>query len=300
MHRSASSIISFIFFGNYFYGACAIGLCIEASLQQQYPLNGVLFYLLVFFATVVYYTKAYLYEGIADPNNRRSVWYSRNRSLVFGSQVLFTIAFIVCAVLYLPVIWPSVLSATATDWLALVLFPSAAAMYYGLPGRYNLRRVGWLKPFIIGFSWAGLVTVYPVLFYCLSQKIAYRPELFNLLLFIKNFMFISLLCILFDIKDYATDYNQRLKTFVVEVGLRKTIFYIIIPLSVLGLGTFLTYGITHGFSMMKIVLNTIPFLALLYVAYSLQRRRPILYYLIVIDGLMLLKALCGSIAMLLF
>jgi hypothetical protein len=41
----------------------------------------------------------------------------------------------------------------------------------------------------------------------------------------------------------------------------------------------------------------IPFVALIAVAYSMHRRKSIFYYLIVIDGLMLVKALCGITAM---
>ena len=113
-------------------------------------------------------------------------------------------------------------------------------------------------------------------------------------------MFLSVLCIMFDIKDYAMDYNQQLKTFVVNIGLRKTIFYIIIPLSVAGLASFMAYALNQHFQLVKIFLNTIPFIFLLLVAYSLQKRKSIFYYLVIIDGLMLLKAICGSLAMLLF
>jgi hypothetical protein len=83
---------------------------------------------------------------------------------------------------------------------------------------------------------------------------------------------------------------------VTQYGLRKTIFNILVPLSVLGLGSFLIYGYTLQFSMMKILLNTIPFIAMISVAYSMASRRNIFYYLIIIDGLMLVKAVCGMIA----
>ncbi len=157
-----------------------------------------------------------------------------------------------------------------------------------------------LKPFVIGFIWAGLVTVYPVLFHQAVKGLDYIPTAIGSLLFLKNFMFVTVLCIMFDIKDYAMDYNQQIKTFVVNNGLRKTIFYIIIPLCIIGLGVFLAYGTTHQFSLMKILLNTIPFVLLIIVAYSMHSRRSILYYLGVIDGLMLVKAVCGSIAMIYF
>jgi hypothetical protein len=44
----------------------------------------------------------------------------------------------------------------------------------------------------------------------------------------------------------------------------------------------------------------VPFVLLIRVAFSMKRRRPILYYLIIIDGLMLVKAVFGSIAMIWF
>jgi hypothetical protein len=189
------------------------------------------------------------------------------------------------------------------QWLLIFIFPLVAALYYGInsiSGKYNLRKIGWLKPFIIGFAWAGLVTIYPVLFYDIINKLEYKLNWIAGLLFLKNFMFITVLCIMFDIKDYAADYISRVKTFVVKVGLRKTIFYILLPLTILGLISFIYYAITHQFHQIKLLLNVIPFISLIIVARSLYRRRSIMYYLIIIDGLMLVKAICGSIAMMYF
>ncbi len=117
------------------------------------------------------------------------------------------------------------------------------------------------------------------------------------LLFLKNTMFVISLAILFDIKDYATDYNKEIKTFVVKYGLRFTIFYILIPLSIIGFGSFICVSILKNFSVLKIVLNTIPFVALFAIIYSMKKRRSILYYLVIIDGLLLLKGIFGAIGM---
>ena len=100
---------------------------------------------------------------------------------------------------------------------------------------------------------------------------------------------------MFDIKDFGADHNHQLKTFVVRVGLRKTIFYILIPLSITGLGTFILYALFLNFPLLRILINMIPFVLLIIVAYSLHRRKSILYYLAIIDGLMLAKAICGII-----
>ena len=184
------------------------------------------------------------------------------------------------------------------------IFPLVATLYYGSakPERatHSLRNNGWLKPFVIGFVWAGAVTVYPIIFSNIERQTIYTPHLVGFLLFIKNFMFITMLCIMFDFKDYAADHNRQLKTFVVEYGLRRTIFHIIIPLSVIGLGTFIMYGIFRQFSFGRILINMVPFILLIIVAYSMHRRKSILYYLAIIDGLMLVKAACGIIGISLF
>lgn len=276
-------------------------LSIEASLQQMFPLNDIYYYIIAFLLTVVYYTKAYLGSGAVTGANPRTNWYITHRRWIKYSQLFFLIICVAACIGFLFTYAGAVAHASILETGLALIFPLAGILYYGIdnnifPG-YNLRSIGWLKPFLIGFVWGGLVTVYPVLYYCVTHDIPFQPPLIGILLFVKNFMFVTVLGIMFDIKDYATDSNRRLKTFVVRAGLRRTIFSIIIPLSIIGLGTFLTYAFTHGFSTGKILLNCIPFILLVTVAWSMYRRKSILFYLVIIDGLMLVKAICGILAM---
>lgn len=276
-----------------------MALSVEASLQQGYGLNSPTYYLFVFAATVLYYTHAYIAESISNSSNRRALWYAGNRKAMRWSQILLTIIAVTSGGKLLYQFGSEMVAASLVQWIAIGIFPVAAALYYGsaapLNSSHSLRNNGWLKPFVIGFVWAGTVTVYPVLFKSIEDGLPYLPKLFNLLLFIKNLMFITILCIMFDFKDYAADHNRQLKTFVVRIGLRKTIFYIILPLSIIGLGTFLMYAAVMHFPFWRILINTVPFILLIIVALSMQRRKSILYYLAIIDGLMLVKAICGII-----
>ncbi len=296
--------VRFIFFGNYFYGICAVALSIESSLQQLVPLNSLLYYFLVFCATILYYTKAYITEVAVETSNKRTKWYIQFRKWVFYSQIMLTVILAIGSTYLLYHNWHHLLQQPSRTWFLILVFPVTAALYYGFNhrklGRFSLRNTGWLKPFVIGFAWAGLVTVYPILFYHIEHGLVYQPSLIGAWFFLKNFMFITVLCIMFDIKDYAVDYNLQLKTFVVKAGLRKTIFYIIIPLCVVGLVSLLLFTVAMHFNPYRIALNVIPFIALIRVAWSLSQRKSILYYLFIIDGLMLVKALCGSLAMWLF
>jgi hypothetical protein len=210
---------------------------------------------------------------------------------------------LVSVIYFLSKYWSAVLSLLFYEWIMILVFPAVGVSYYGFKtesGKYNVRKIGWLKPFIIGFVWAGLVTVYPILFYNIMHRLHYQFNWIGTLLFLKNFMFITILCIMFDIKDYAVDYIKCLRTFVVKAGLRKTIFSILSPLSLLGLLSFICYAVMHDFPLMRILLNVLPFLLLIFVIWSLSRRRPLLYYLVVVDGLMLIKAVCGTIGVVYF
>jgi hypothetical protein len=304
MHIVSSPVVKFIFFGNYHYGVCAIALAIEAGTQQQVPLNHWSFFALLFFTTVWYYLYAYQHSNPQDIGNERVVWYFARKKKINKLQFIHLGVIALALSIFIKSFSANLASLNSIAIIVLLAFPFVATFYYGAEtkvlGKLNLRQLGRLKPFIIGFAWAGPVTVYPVLFSSIEYQVPYQLTLVGSLLFLKNFMFIAMLGIMFDIKDYAHDHRQRLGTFVTRTGLRKTIFTILVPLSVLGLGTFIVYGITRDFSVMKIMFNTIPFVFLIAVAWSLAKRKAILYYLVVVDGLMIVKAICGTIAMTFF
>jgi len=289
------NVVRAIYFGNYFYGLCAVVLAIETAFQLNIVLNSFLFYLLLFLGTTVYYSYAYL--GVAISGNIRSQWYKDNTISIRRLNQAYLI-FCGCIGIYIVCQhWYSILNLSLLSWSLALMGPIVSLFYYGLVSfgglKFNLRKIGWLKPFTIGFVWACAVTIYPVLFQEIQTSHHYNYSFVWLLFFIKNFMFVSLTCIMFDIKDFAADYNQKLQTLVVKIGLRKTIYRVIIPLAIVGLFSFLVFAILRGLPWTSIFINIIPFVCLIGVAFSLHQRRSILYYLMVIDGLLLLKGICG-------
>ena len=289
------------FYSNWFYGCCVVALSCEASLQQGFALNRPLYYVVLFCATVVYYTRAYTHDKGYAPMNERSRWYLSHKKLVLTYQWQFGLMGLLSGIFLLLEHGEQLLQMNAEEWGLAAIFPLLAMAYYGtleFGGRHvNLRSLGLLKPFVIGLIWAGVVTIYPLLFQALESGVHYAPGQLGCWFFVKNFVFISILCILFDIKDYAADHNAALKTFVVRWGLRKTLFGIILPMTLLSFAAFLRFTIDRQMGWERILINSIPFLMLIIVSWSMQRRKSILYYLAIIDGLMLLKAACGIIGM---
>lgn len=284
------------FYGNWFIGLCAVALGIEGALQQQMPLNGLWYHALVFVACVLFYNHAYRGPVNAPGMNDRSRWYSVHRRTQRRVQVVLAVLLVAGVAASIEVHRNVLVATTALQWLLFLVFPLVAVAYYG-SGAVALRNVGWAKPFVLGFVWAGIVTVQPVLVYATVSGVQLPDAGLMARLFLKNLMFIALLAVLFDIKDHAGDHRNALRTFVVQLGLRTTLFWIVLPFTLMGLVAFIGYGALHHFSAMKLLLNTIPFLALVVVIGTLRKRRPVLYYLVVVDGLMLLKAICGSVAM---
>jgi 4-hydroxybenzoate polyprenyltransferase len=290
-----SGIVQFIFFANYFVGLLAVALSVETVFQLGLPLASPVYYILLFSATVMYYT--YAYSGAAAyamSSNPRTEWYRLHHSFIRQSQKFFVIICLASSAFLFYQYSYSILQLPLYYWLLLVSIPLAGLLYYGLlPSSFNLRNTGWFKAFVIGFVWAGCVNFLPVTMAKIEYGIHVSEPGFMLWLFLKNWMFCTVNAIMFDIKDYEDDANRQLKTFVVRFGLQKTIFFVLIPLLFIGIVSLLIFTHYKNFSALVIGVNLLPFLSLLYVAYSLQRPKKILYYLIVIDGLLLVKALCG-------
>ncbi len=299
-----SRIVSFTFFANYFVGFLAIVLSIETAYQLSVPLLSTDYYLLLFCGTVMYYTFAYTGPNQNDSTNPRTLWYYQHREFVRVSQLVLLILCIVIGSKILLENFQQILHLPLTYWLMIGSIGLAAALYYGLLPKslikINLRNTGWLKAFVIGFVWAGCVNILPVTMSHIENNILVTQPDLMLWLFVKNWMFCTVNAIMFDIKDYEDDSNRELKTFVVRFGLYQTITFILVPLLLIGLFSLLAFSVYRHFNIGTILFNTIPFIALLWVARSLHTPKKILFYLIVIDGLLLVKAICGILGIALF
>lgn len=296
------SILKLIFLGNYFIGLLAIALSIESNVQLRLPLNSVVYYIILFSATVFYYTYAYIGPLYSKTSvNPRTKWYRENHSFILWSQRTLITVVIVLGIAFLVKNFKSIGQLNSLYWAILFIMMLSAFFYYGLLPRsfykINLRNTGWLKAFVIGFVWACCANLLSFIVLQVEKGQHNIDPVLLLWLFIKNWMFCTVNAIMFDIKDYAHDSNKELKTFVVRYGLRRTIYFILLPLIVIGLFSLIAFATARNFALITVGINLIPFILLLMIAWSMLRPHKIMYYLIVIDGLIFLKALCGIAGM---
>lgn len=283
-----------------------MALSLETVVQLQLPFNSWTYYLLLFCATVMYYTYAYARpSGKVHYANPRTEWYSLHRRFIRISQLVL-LCLCTGLSLYIAVrYYAGILGLPLYYWLAAGVMGGAALLYYGLlphnsylPSlHFSLRNTGWAKAFVIGFVWACAVNILPLIVLRIEDGLYHADPVLVGWLFVKNWMFCTVNAIMFDLKDYADDANSHLKTFVVRFGLRRTIHSVIIPLLLVGIASLVAFTSVRHYNIIAIGFNLVPFVCLLIVAYSLHTRKPILFYLIVIDGLLLLKAICGIVGM---
>jgi len=279
-----------------------VALCLCSFTQLGHHHIPYLFLALTGAATVYYYNHSYLLESNDNAPNQRNIWVREHAGQIKKIQWLL-LTFIIgggCYQLY--TLLPGLALLERYDILYCCLIGLGAFLYYFDTKKYpwlNLRSYGIAKPLVIGSIWAGVGVYAPYLFLKLTNQ-AYDGMAHMPILFISNALYISIIALLFDIKDFESDANKQMKTLVVRMGLTKTINWIVLPMSALILIATLRYGYLHGFTGYQILLNTIPLILLISVSYQMHQRKSILYYLAIIDGLIVVKAACGIIATLLF
>ena len=279
-----------------------VALCLCSFAQLGHHHIPYLFLALTGASTVYYYNHSYLLESNDNAPNQRNNWVRAHAGQIKKIQWLL-LAFIIGGGSYqLYTLLPGISLLKGYDILYCCLIGLGAFLYYFDTKKYpwlNLRSYGIVKPLVIGSIWAGVGVYAPYLFLKLTNQ-AYMGMAYMPILFISNALYISILALLFDIKDFESDANKQMKTLVVRMGLTKTINWIVLPMSAFILMATLRYGYLHGFTGYQILLNTIPLILLISVSYQMHQRKSILYYLAIIDGLIVVKAACGIIATLLF
>src|SRR5690606_18277043 len=229
-------------------------------------LKGGIIYLLAFAATTLFYNYPYARIDSNPSNNPRTLWHNLNRSIIRVVQILCSFILILGIGWIFYTHFEKIIDFTPLEWILILTFPVVGTFYYGsnfFTSKYHIRQIAWIKPFAIGFVWAGITNTYPILYSNMIQSIPTDYSFMMVMQFFKTFLFTSILAIMFDIKDYQADSKSQLQTLIVKLGLRKTIFYVIIPITFLGIVTFWTYALAHQFSILKMLLIMAPFVLIL-------------------------------------
>ena len=239
------------------------------------PLNSFSFYCFIFGATLVQYNLHYLIKTNAVKGSERLEWSLRNKKLHY---ILF---FLGCALIIYS------LFSFRLQHFYILLFLGAISFLYSFPflpftKKKRIKDYGVIKIVTLSLLWT-LVTVWlPV------TEFLYDPILY-LFIFVKRFVFMFILCLLFDIRDIEIDHSESIKTLAVSLGKRKSYFlsYLLLVLFVLlSLSQYL-YLPQAGF-LLAMVLSS---LATFIIIGITKKSNSDFIFLAGIDGMMLLQAI---------
>ena len=152
-----------------------------------------------------------------------------------------------------------------------------STLYYLQP--FNLRRHGYIKPFLISSVWVISCSLVPLIENQLVTKL-------SIWFVASQFCFISVLCLLFDIKDGESDYLAGVNTYVNKFGVNiaKLICFAFVAVSV---GCFFLFTTDIYFIVFAVILN----LLVIATITLTNENRDSLYFYLWIDGLLVLQTL---------
>jgi 4-hydroxybenzoate polyprenyltransferase len=200
-------------------------------------------------ATFILYNLQRLYHAALSQEDGRSVWLQKNRKWIFtgillaGSMSLSSIFFF----------WENY-----PQLIALYFLLGLFSLSYFLPP-FNLRKYGRLKPFFIGIVY-GACSILPILLTAPS----FSPA--GILYLLAQTVWITAICLPFDIRDETGDAERGMRTFPVVYSLKKTKYFgyvlvllystfmwltfphleMILPLCAISLLTSIVIGFSHN------------------------------------------------------
>jgi hypothetical protein len=270
--------LRFILSHSIFIAICAVALCFQTALLLHIPLTFT-FYAFVFFSTVSSYNFYWLLSGYSLSD--RSLYLHLKRQL--SNLLVFTVssAGLIISIYHLPHLLPEIgVAVMLTLLYALPLLPFRLSVL--------ARKAGVAKTMLLAFSWA-FITVY--------LPYQYAPDgnrYIMLLLLINRFLFMLMLCIIFDARDTSVDKIRGLQSLTTLLS-AKTVQQIMLLIFT----AYLINGIVlrmyyQEIAQIAALLVSGGFTAVVYIL-SLKKRSYFFYYFIV-DGLMLFSALAAYVA----
>jgi hypothetical protein len=144
----------------------------------------------------------------------------------------------------------------------------------------SLRRIPFLKPFIISYIWAGAISISSFEVLAMDSNLS--------LSYLDCFLFIFSLTILFDLRDADRDIQTGIKTISTHFS-RKTVLTMSSLVFLLSLLTHFYLTTNDSYNWIGLSLLAIIYLSLLP---KLRTSAHDFYFLLGIDGLILIKGFC--------
>ena len=270
--------LQFILSHSIFIAVCAVALCFQTGVLLHIKLTGYL-YAFIFFSTLCSYNFYWLLSGFVFSGQPVKLflkqYYSNAIVLIIGSiGLLYSTLFIVNL---LPVI---------SLGLVLTLLYTIPLLPFKI--FHIARKAGLLKTFLLAFTWA-FVTVY------IPYKQTPAGNLVTLVMLFNNrFLFMLMLCIIFDARDTNVDKIrglQSLTTIIKPATVQYIMFVIFAAYIINGIVLRIYYD-----ELMQVIALLVTGVITAVVYFFSLRKQDYFFYYFLVDGLMLFSALATYVA----
>ncbi len=224
---------------------------------------------------MVQYNLHYLVKKTSHNNSSHFQWSAKNRNIhlvLIGAGLLCVIAGLFTFQL---------------NHLILLLVLGIITLIYSIPllplsNKKRLKDYGILKIFTLVLLWTVITVWFP------ADQIHYTGKSI-LLLFIRRFVFLFALCLVFDIRDINIDTKENIRTIPVIIGVKQTHTLINVLLIIFILFTLIQFVQTPDIGGLNAMMLSAAatFVMIEYV----KKNSSDIAYLACIDGMMLLQAL---------
>ncbi len=273
------SVFQTFIYGAVFISLCTVALCMETSFLLDLPFNSFFFYLVVFSATLGQYNIHYYIKRTANPDSDRFFWSINHKRI----HLIFNLIGAIGLIIGLTGLQPK-------NFLVLGIIAVITILYSFpfLPFKYKkrLKDFGLIKILTLSYVWTLITVWFPMITLTTVTK---NFEL----VFMQRFIFIFILCLAFDIRDVDSDKRERIHTLPVSIG-RKWSYWLANVLLLLFVGlSFWQFKITG--KLMQFNAMVASALVTYFVIDYSRKRNTDLFYLAVVDGMMMLQPILVAI-----
>jgi hypothetical protein len=271
--------LHFILSHSIFIAVCAVALTFQTALLLKLDINPFV-YGFIFFATLCSYNFYWILSKLsfASKNKIQELLKKEasNYLLLFVSLIGLLFCFLQSS-LQLHFVITAVL---LTILYAVPLLPVPALKF--------TRKAGVLKTVLLAFTWTYVTVILPV------QKDYMLLSNADLFIISRRFLFMLMLCIIFDNRDKDLDKIRGLRSLATDIPpvTLHILIYLIFMLLFTSNFFFRSYGITLSHSI-ALQVSTV---ALLIVYFYSNKKQGYLFYYFFVDGMMLFSALATCIA----
>ncbi len=271
-------LLYFILSHSVFIAICAVALCFQTALllHINLPVYLVAF---IFFSTLCSYNFYWLLSGYAFAGQSlKQVLKQYHTNFIV---LVLAAAGLLFSLVRIPQLLPVIIIGLALTLLyAMPLLPFK--IFHGA------RKAGLLKTFLLAFTWT-FVTVYIPYYFAPSVPLSTL-----LLLFVNRFLFMLMLCIIFDARDTNIDKIrglQSLTTILKPTTVKYIMIAIFVTYIVNGIGLRVCYNEPE-----QIIALLLTGLITAMVYFFSQKKQGYFFYYFLVDGLMLFSALAAYVA----